>query len=125
MKASTETQGDAFVEYAVEITFKSKGYEHRVKMTAYATTCSVMFQQMGEKPEAKSYLNNMCVPRFFVEAFVVPWCERSCENIFNDGISAEVIMKLKDEIQKLENLQSSDTDKKINKGGENKPPKCV
>ena len=38
VKAATESCGDAFVEYSVEITFTSGDHSHTVKITAYTMT---------------------------------------------------------------------------------------
>ena len=49
VKAATENQGDACVEYAMEITFKASRSNHTVALIAYTTTCQLLFQPIGEK----------------------------------------------------------------------------
>ena len=80
VKVGTETQGEAFVEYAVTISFMVHSIEHTIELTAYATTCKIMVQSIGEKPDP----NNKCLPRFFVETILLPWCESSCKNGVNN-----------------------------------------
>ena len=62
-KASTENSGDAFVEYSLDIRFKVKDEMHTVKLTAYTTTCKLMFQPVGESHEIKTHLGNKFTPR--------------------------------------------------------------
>ena len=35
VKAATELNGDAYVEFSLEISFKASNYNHRIKLTAY------------------------------------------------------------------------------------------
>ena len=102
VKVGTETQGEAFVEYAVTISFMVHSIEHTIKLTAYATTCKIMVQSIGEKPEPKAVFNNKCLPRFFVETILLLWCELSCKNGFNNNYSELTINKLKSDIEKIE-----------------------
>ena len=48
-KAATESSGEAYVEYSMEITFRAKDMTHIVKLIAYTTTCQLMIQPIGEK----------------------------------------------------------------------------
>ena len=43
-KASSSLSGDAFVEYALDVRFRSSDHIHDVKLTAYATTCKLQVQ---------------------------------------------------------------------------------
>ena len=57
VKANTESCGEAFVEYSVEITFISSDHSHTVKITAYTTTSQLMIQPVHEKPGILGYRN--------------------------------------------------------------------
>ena len=48
VKVSTDTKGDTFVEYSLEITFEEQQFNHTIKLTAYATTSHIMLQPMNE-----------------------------------------------------------------------------
>ena len=48
-KASTESNGDAYVEYSLEISFVSQSNSHTIKLTAYTTTSQLMIQPINEK----------------------------------------------------------------------------
>ena len=67
VKASTESNGDAFVEYSVEVTFKASDHTHTIKLTAYTTSSQVMIQPLGEKPQVYNHLVNKGTPRYFAE----------------------------------------------------------
>ena len=45
-KVATESSADAIVEYCMDITFITNGVTHPIKLTAYLTTCQLMFQPM-------------------------------------------------------------------------------
>merc|ERR1719233_1581517 len=77
IKAATDSHGDAFVEYLMEITFKVTKHVHCVKLTAYTTTSQLVFQPVGEKSGPKEHLGQKGTPRFFVENFLLPWCNRA------------------------------------------------
>ena len=79
-KAPSGNSGDAFVEYALEIKFKAGGNSHGVKLTAYATSCKLQIQQLGEKPGFHTHLGNRSVPRCFTDMFFLPWCENAALN---------------------------------------------
>ena len=72
-KAATESNGDAYVEYSMDITFRAQKYIHCVKLTAYSTTSQLDFQPIGEKSGPKDYLGQEGSLRFFVENFLLPW----------------------------------------------------
>ena len=42
-KASTENSGDGYVEYSMDIGFKFQEKSYVTKLTAYTTTCRIMF----------------------------------------------------------------------------------
>ena len=48
-----------------------------VKLTAYTTTCKVMFQPVDMPVETKVVPSNKSVPRYFVDNFFLPWCEQA------------------------------------------------
>ena len=106
--------GNAFVEFAVEIKFKKNEHQHKVKLTAYSTTCMIMLQQIGDQPEPKTQLQNRSVPRYFAEEVLIPWCEKSLLGSFNKGFSEFIISKLTEEVGKLEG-NKHENNKKINR----------
>ena len=55
-KANTENSGEAYVEFSMDIAFKAGEQDHKVKITAYTTTCSMTVQPIGEPPETTSLL---------------------------------------------------------------------
>ena len=63
VKAPTETSGEAFVEYSMDITFKVKDSTHTVKITAYTTSSQLMVQPVGEKAGFKDHLGNKGTPQ--------------------------------------------------------------
>ena len=74
-KATTENSGGAYVEYSLDISFKVQDKIHVTKLTAYTTSCRVMFQPVGGNPQTKGHLGNKSIPRYFVDNFFLPWCE--------------------------------------------------
>ena len=62
-KAATESSGDAYVEYAMDISFRVKEVTHTVKLTAYTTTCQLMIQPKGEQSGVKPHLGSRGTPR--------------------------------------------------------------
>ena len=102
-KATTETSGDAYVEYSMDVTFRVKDKVHTTKLTAYTTTCQLMFQPAGEQSGIKSHLGSRGSPRYFVDHFLIPWCEKAVESKeYNDKISVYYIEALNDEIRRME-----------------------
>ena len=79
-KAQTAHSGDAFVEYALEIGFVVDATKYMVKFTAYPTTCKIMVQPMGGKPKILEGLGKRSVARYFVDTFLLPWCEEAQAN---------------------------------------------
>ena len=53
-KAQTGNSGDAFVEYGMDVTFEVEKNIHIVKFTAYATTCNLLIQPIGEKSKPQA-----------------------------------------------------------------------
>ena len=102
VKAPTETSGEAFVEYSMDITFNVKDSTHTVKITAYTTSSQLMVQPVGEKAGFKDHLGNKGTPRFFVEKFLLPWSEKSIrEKRYNESTQKVYLAAIKEEIKKL------------------------
>ena len=122
-KATTDSSGDAYVEYSLDIKFKANKAEHTVKLIAYTTTCQLMFQPKGEQNGPKSHLGFKGTPRYFVETFLLPWCGKAMETKdYNEKISASYNMALKEEIKRMESKKG---DKSSNMTGEITEAKCV
>ena len=103
VKVSTESKGDSFVEYSLEITFEEKQISHTMKLTAYATTSQIMIQSMNEKIGVKEHLGNEGSPRFFTEQFLLPWCKTVISTGRFDDTTRSVLNNiLKEEIKKLD-----------------------
>ena len=104
-KAATDNSGGAIVEYSVDVTFKVQEDLYTVKLTAYTTSCRLMFQPVGGNPQVKLQPGSKSIPRYFVDNFFLPWCEEARktntydENKMMDSIRSE-IKKL--DAQKLE-----------------------
>ena len=111
VKATTENQGDAYVEYSMEITFKANKTTHTIKLTAYTTTCQLFLQPIGEKSGPMEELAQRSTPRFFVETFLLPWCTKAIsEKKFNENISQKLTMAIREQIRNLD-LQKLDLKK--------------
>ena len=82
-KVATGNSAEAFVEYSMDITSKFQDKSNATKLTAYTTTCRIMFQLVGEKVK----LGTKSIPRQFVDTFVLPWCE--------DAYVKKTMMKIK------------------------------
>ena len=127
-KAPTESSGDAYVEYSMDIVFKVMDMVHTVKLTAYTTTCRLMIQPKGEQSGVKSNLGSRSTPRYFVDTFLLPWCSKAIDTkSFNEKLSAFYVDAINEEIKRIE---SSKIDlKKGNKSsgvsGEITDAKCV
>ena len=68
-KAKTENSGTAYVEYSLDISFNVLDKVFVTKLTAYTTSCRIMFQPVGSTPQMKALLGNKSVPRYFVNFF--------------------------------------------------------
>ena len=62
--ADTNFNGEASVEYQLEVDFAVDGYAHKVKILCFTTTCNIMIQNMGGRPEIKLYLKINIVQSF-------------------------------------------------------------
>ena len=76
-KAKTENSGTAFVEYSLDVSFNVLDKVFVTKLTAYTTSCRIMFQPVGSTPQMKALLGNKSVPRYFVDNFFLPWCQEA------------------------------------------------
>ena len=102
-KAATETSGEAYVEFSMDITFKAKEKTHTVKVIAYTTTCQLMIQPKGEQSGVKAHLGSRGTPRYFADTFLIPWCQKSVDsNAFNEKMSGFYLNALNNEIKRME-----------------------
>ena len=76
-KANSESSGDAFVELSVEVNFTVESTEYAVKAAAYTTSCKIMFQPLGSPPSTKVNSTQKAIPRYFVDKYFLPWCEKA------------------------------------------------
>ena len=104
-KVATENSGEAFVEYSLDLTFRMQDNLYVTKMTAYTTTCRVMFQPVGD---ARPMLANKSIPRYFTDVFFLPWCEAALAK--NEYDEKEIMDAINNEIKRLDTL-------KLRKGG--------
>ena len=103
VKVKSANSGDGFIEFALDITFEVDKSMYTVKFTAYATTCKIMIQPIGEKPKSLESLNQKPVPRYFVDTFLLPWFEAAVKNKKYDEI--ELIEALKAEVIRMDLLK--------------------
>ena len=103
-KAQTANSRGAFVEYALDVSFKVDEHIHVVKFTAYATTCKIMIQPIGSK-NTFEHLDKKTVPRYFVDTFLLPWCGLAFANKKYNEI--DLIDAINNEIVRLDLLKVS------------------
>ena len=102
-KAQTESSGNAFVEFSLDIGFKVLDKILFTKLTAYTTSCRVLFQPMGSTPQMKALLGNKSVPRFFVDNYFLPWCEEvSTKKNFDEK---KLLDDIREEIKRLDMIK--------------------
>ena len=99
-KAPTESSGSAFVEFSLDIGFKVLDKVFITKLTAYTTSCRIMFQPVGTIPQIKALLGNKSVPRYFVDNYFLPWCENAQTNKKYD--EKQLLDDIKEEIKRLD-----------------------
>ena len=100
-KVASSNSKEAFVEYSVDITFSYQNDQFVVKLTAYTTSCQVMVQPVGERVK----LGSRTIPRYFVDTFILPWCETAYANKpYNEN---EIIDALHEEIKRLDLIKLS------------------
>jgi uncharacterized C2H2 Zn-finger protein len=102
-KVQTGNSGQAFVEYAMDIKFKVDETIHAVKFTAYATTCKIMIQPLGEKSKTMESLDQKSLSRYFADTFFFPWCEVAYTNKLYD--EKELMDALRNELARLDLLK--------------------
>ena len=102
-KALPTNSGEAFVEYALDVSFEVEKTVHVIKFTAYATTCKLQIQPIGENPKSLDSLDKKSVPRYFVDTYLLPWCEVAFANKKYD--EKEMVDALKNEIVRLDLLK--------------------
>ena len=64
IKVKSANSGDGFIEFALDVTFEVYKSFYTVKFTAYATTCKIMIQPIGEKPKSLDSLGKKTVSRY-------------------------------------------------------------
>ena len=113
-KACTENSGDAFVEYSFDISFRAHDKIHTTKLTAYTTTCKMLFQPVGQTAQMKINPGNKSIPRFFVDTFFLPWCEEAyAKKTYNEN---DMIDAINEEIRRLDMLKSEAKKVKTSRG---------
>ena len=68
-KVCTENSGEAFVEYSFDISFKVQDKIHTTKLTAYTTTCKMMFQPVGQTARTKINPGNKSIQNILLTPF--------------------------------------------------------
>ena len=102
-KAATDSAGDAYVEYSMDITFMANQMSHTIKFIAYTTTCQIMIQPKGEPSGLKAHFGSRGTPRFFAETFLVPWCEQAIESkTFDVKLSNFYVNSIREDIKRLD-----------------------
>ena len=112
-KASSETAGEAFVEYSLEIQFTVQDQFYSIKMIAYTTTCRIMVQPVDASTNTKVVSSNKFIPRYFVDTYLLPWCEqaylkrdydeKSLMEAINNEINGHSLLNLISNMMKLKN----------------------
>ena len=72
-------------------------------MTAYTTTCRVMFQPVGDPSQRKPLGGNKSISRYFVDTFFLPWCEDALTKKTYD--EKEIMDAINNEIKRLDTLK--------------------
>ena len=103
-KAATENSGEAYVEYSFDISFKAQDKIYSAKVTAYTTTCKIMFQPLGQPPQTKINPGNKFIPRFFVDNFFLPWCEDAYAK--KNYSEKDIMDAINDEIKRLDTVKA-------------------
>ena len=98
--AETNHNGEANVEYQLEVDFKVAENEHKVKISCYTTTCNLLIQIMGQKPISHEHLNNRFAPKYFAEEIILPFGLKALAT--NPNMNQNFIPHLKSEIKKLQ-----------------------
>ena len=98
--AAKAATGGAIVEYSVDVTFKVQEDLYTVKLTAYTTSCRLMFQPVGGNPQVKLQPGSKSIPRYFVDNFFLPWCEEAGKtNTYDEN---KMIDSIRIEMKKLD-----------------------
>ena len=71
-KVNSESSGEAFVEFSLDIHFQVQDVLYKIKLTAYTTTCKILFQPIDIPVGTKVVSSNKFIPRFFVEKYFLP-----------------------------------------------------
>ena len=102
-KAPTESSGSAYVEYSLDISFRVLDKVFVTKLTAYTTSCRIMFQPVGTPPQIKNLLGNKSIPQYFVDTFFLPWCEKeSAKKTYDEKL---LLDSIRNEIKRLDMIK--------------------
>ena len=64
-----------------------------------------MIQGLGEAPEAKLQFNNKCLPRYFADEFLLPWCKEAVEGEYK-SINPEIYLEnIREAIKKIDKAE--------------------
>ena len=102
-KAPSETAGEAFVEYSLEIQFTVQDQIYSIKMIAYTTTCRIMVQPVDASTNTKVVSSNKFIPRYFVDTYLLPWCEQAY--LKRDYDEKSLMEAINNEIKRLDMLK--------------------
>ena len=101
-RAATE-MSEAFVEYSLDVSFDVQNTPYTVKISAYTTSCRIMFQPIGSSVNSKVISSSKFISRFFVDSYFLPWCQKSC---LKKGYDSEALMAaINGEIKHLDMLK--------------------
>ena len=117
-KASTDNEGQADIEYHVDLDLVVDKNIHALKLKCYNTNCRIQVQHMGKSSHtAQNYLNNKSPVKYLAEDVLYPIVASMNDDI-NIEKEKEMVLHLKKELTRL---------KKMNKNAQkqNKKEKCV
>ena len=100
-KTNNEGNGEAEVEYIVDIAMKKDGHLHEIILTCYTTACRIQIQKKG-KHEKFAHLGGKYVPRYFMEYYIVPFASKILE--CNPHLDDQFIPHLAEEMQRLSKI---------------------
>ena len=100
--ADTNFNGEASVEYQLEIIYLIDGNEHQLKILCFSTTCNIMVQNMGRKTEPKTYFQNRHSAKYFAEEFLLTIGHKALEDVLD--MDDRFIPTLKSELKRMQEL---------------------
>ena len=98
--ADTNFNGEANVEFQLEIKFAVEEIEHKVKVLCFSTTCNILVQNMGGKSVAKAYFRNQHCANYFATEFLLKIGTQALKSFPN--MDDMFIPALKDALKKLQ-----------------------